>query len=100
MIVHDYRCEERHVHQHYVKSETTSVPCLTCGEPATRVFLTPPHLDWTGMAMGPNAGPEFVDRFARVHNEMEQKQSKTLKEHGDYGPGYDPPPTVLETQDT
>ncbi len=96
MIIHDFRCRKRHVHQIYVTSDTKSVECLTCGDPASRVFLSPPHLDWTGMAMGPNAGPEFVDRFARVHDEEERRQSKTLKEHGDYGPGYDAPPYILE----
>ncbi len=96
MIVHDFRCEQRHTFQQYVTSSTTSVPCEVCGESAVRVFLRPPKLDWASMAMGENAGPEFVDRFAKVHAREEQRQSRILAEHGDYGPGYDAPPSLAE----
>jgi hypothetical protein len=45
------------------------------------------------MAQGHNAGPEFVDRFEKIHRKEKARQEKTLREHGDYGPGYDPPPS-------
>jgi hypothetical protein len=44
------------------------------------------------MAQGSNAGPEFVDRFDRVHKKEKARQEKILATHGDYGPGYEPPP--------
>jgi hypothetical protein len=94
MIVHDFRCEKRHVSEHYVKRGVDSVLCPVCSEPASRVFLQAPKLDWLGMAQGESAGPEFVDRFHDVHNKENVRQQKILAEHGDYGPGYDPPPTL------
>jgi len=93
MILHDFQCASGHVSEHFVRSEETTVSCPQCSHPAQRVFLSPPKLDWAGMAMGPNAGPEFVDRFARVHKEETERQGRTLKEHGDYGPGYAAPPS-------
>ena len=91
MIVHDHRCANGHVSEHYVRVGGTSVQCPKCQKPAKRVYLKPPNLDWSGMAQGESAGPEFIDRWARVHKEETEKQEKILKEHGDYGPGYAPP---------
>ena len=59
--------------------------CKKCGEPATLVFLTPPKLDWYGMAQGENAGPEFKDRFDRNHRRQAEKERKSWNENGDYG---------------
>lgn len=72
------------------------VPCPDCGEPGKRVYLTPPKLDWAGMAQGESAGPEFIDRWEKVHKKETEKQEKALREHGDYGPGYAPPPSTQE----
>jgi len=96
MIFHDFRCDEGHVHEHYVRSGVDSVPCPTCSKPSRRVYLTAPKLDWLGMAQGASAGPEFIDRFERVHKKETERQEKILREHGDYGPGYAPPPTGTE----
>ena len=90
-ILHDFRCDRGHVSTHFVRSEDTQVPCPACGDPARRVFLKAPALDWAGMAQGENAGPEFIDRFEKVHKKETERQSKILREHGDYGPGYTPP---------
>lgn len=46
------------------------------------------------MAQGASAGPEFVDRFEKMHRKETARQEKILAEHGDYGPGFDPPPSV------
>ena len=91
MIVHDFRCAVGHVTEHWVSSGTESVSCSVCSEPAQRVFLTAPKLDWAGMAQGANAGPEFIDRFEKVHAKEKARQEKTYSEHGDYGPGFAPP---------
>lgn len=95
-VIHDFRCANGHVHDAYVSSGTTEVPCPQCREPAQRVFLRAPRLDWAGMAQGENAGPEFIDRFEKNHRKEKEKQEKSLREHGDYGPGYAPPPTIQE----
>ena len=95
-IVHDFRCAEQHVSEHYVSTGTTSVQCPQCKRPALRVYLKAPALDWTGMAMGENAGPEFIDRFRKVHDDETKRQEATLAEHGDYGPGYDAPIDSLD----
>lgn len=97
MILHDFQCDSGHVSEHRVSSDTTSVPCPACQNPARRVYLTPPKLDWEGMAQGENAGPEFIDRWDRVRRKETERQEKILREHGDYGPGYDAPPSPLDT---
>lgn len=96
MIVHDFRCDEGHVSEHYVSRGVTHVSCPICSKPSRLVFLTAPKLDWSGMAQGESAGPEFIDRFEKAHRKETERQEKILREHGDYGPGYDAPPTVQD----
>lgn len=91
-ILHDFQCSCGHVFDSFVRSQDTTVPCPKCEGPAERVFLRAPRLDWSGMAQGANAGPEFVDRFERQHKAETARQEKILREHGDYGPGYASPP--------
>lgn len=98
MIFHDFRCDEQHTFEQRVTADTTEVPCVVCQKPARRVFLKAPKLDWLGMAMGENAGVEFVDRFERIHNSESKRQEGILAEHGDYGPGYEPPPTNADLE--
>ncbi len=84
MPIHDFRCAAGHTHDELVKVSEIDDPqaCPECGEPATRIFLTPPKLDWAGMAQGENAGPEFVDRFEKNHKKQLEKELKHEKEHG------------------
>lgn len=84
MIVHDFRCESGHVSEHYVSRGTASVQCPTCQKPATLVYLTAPKLDWLGMAQGDNAGPEFIDRWDKIHRKEKEKEERTMQEHGTY----------------
>ena len=93
MILHDFQCASGHVSEHFVRSEDTQVPCPTCQKPAQRVYLVAPRLDWSGMAQGQNAGPEFIERFEKVHRKETERQEQILREHGDYGPGYAAPPS-------
>ncbi len=97
MPIHDFICDDGHVHDALVKvSEIDNQRvCPTCGEPSKRTFLKAPRIDWYGMAMGDNAGPEFLDRFARNHEKKAEKERKCWNEHGDYGPGAD---TVMPRQ--
>lgn len=91
-ILFDMQCDSGHVFEHFLESGADSTSCPNCGSPARKVYLTPPKLDWTGIALTASAGPEFVERFAKVHERETRRQEKILREHGDYGPGYAPPP--------
>lgn len=98
MPLHDFKCANGHVHEELLsihwKSEE-SMPCTECDKPSFRVFLTPPRIDWAGMAQGDNAGPEFVARFDKVHQDKAEKERRCWNEHGDYGAGTD---TVMPRQ--
>lgn len=96
-ILHDFQCAVGHVSEHFVGSEDTQVSCPQCQKPARRVFLQAPRLDWSGMAQGANAGPEFIARFEKQHKKETARQEKILAAHGDYGPGYAAPPSVSDT---
>jgi len=87
MILHDYRCVNCGlVQERFVKYEEKHICCHTCGEIADRVILKSPQPDWAGLAMGDSASPEAIDRFERNHKQQRDKEAKTFKEHGDYGP--------------
>ena len=88
MIVHDYSCGAGHVSEHYVSRGTKIVSCPVCQSPAHLVFLSAPRLDWAGMAQGENAGPEFVDRFERIHKKEQARHAKYRAEHDDNMPGF------------
>lgn len=83
MPIHDFRCINGHVSDHLVRQGVALVDCPFCDEKAEMVFLTPPKLDWAGMAQGENAGPEFVDRFERSRRERVNLEQQHVKEHGD-----------------
>ena len=88
MPLHDFQCADGHVHEELVKADIKQRECPECGQPAKRVFLVPPKIDWYGMAQGANAGPEFLARFDKNHRDKAEKERKSWNEHGDYGPGY------------
>lgn len=84
MPMYDYRCPAGHVHEALVPYEERKAhQCPECGNMADQVWLTCPELDWSGMAQGPNAGPEFVDRFERSHKKRREQEEAHRKEHGD-----------------
>jgi hypothetical protein len=93
-ILFDFQCPRGHVSEHFVSSGTEGVDCPECGDPARKVYLQPPRLDWMGIALTESAGPEFIDRWERLHARETRRQERILREHGDYGPGYDPPPDL------
>ena len=88
MPLKDFKCSQGHVHDALVNIHIKYDWCPECGEFARMVFLKPPRLDWASMAQGANAGPEFIDRFDRIHKEKKEKEDRSWKEHGDYGSGY------------
>lgn len=84
MPIHDFRCTScKEVHTELVKSDVTTGECPKCGNLSRVVFLVPPKLDWAGMAMGENAGPEFIDRFEKMHKKQAEKESAFEREHGE-----------------
>ncbi len=83
MPLYDFRCANGHVSEHLVPVGTSEVDCPECGEPAKQVWLTAPKLDWAGMAQGPNAGPEFIDRFEKSRKQRAKAEQKHKEEHGD-----------------
>lgn len=84
MPTYDFRCTDGHTHEGRVKyDDRNSQMCPECGKPAKLVFLTAPKLDWMGMAQGPNAGPEFIDRFDKAHKQRAKQENEHKLEHGD-----------------
>ena len=79
----DFRCPAGHVHEALVKRGVKEHECPECGDQAQQVWITPPSLDWAGMAMGENAGPEFISRFEKSHKKRREQEEKHKAEHGD-----------------
>lgn len=75
-------------HKHDVFMERGGIPplCPECSGRTTQIIRHAPKLDWLGMAQGDNAGPEFIDRFEKVHKDRKAHEDKIDREHGDYGP--------------
>lgn len=83
MPIHDFRCQVGHVHDALVKSDVKQQVCPECGDIAERVFLKAPSMDWSSMAMGASAGPEFIDRFEKSRKQRREQEKKHKAEHGD-----------------
>ncbi len=82
MPLKDFKCDAGHIHDALVKPDIQEHECPECGETASMVFLTPSRIDWYNMAMGENAGPEFIARFDKNHRKQKEKEEKYEKEHG------------------
>lgn len=86
MPLHDYRCRRcAKVEEHFVQIGTQSVDCPHCLGTAELVFLKVAKPDWLSLAQGESASPEAIDKFEKMHKQQAAKESKSLKEHGDYG---------------
>lgn len=83
MPLYDFRCANGHVHDAIVPVGTNEVECPECDETAKHVWLSAPKLDWSGMAQGENAGPEFIDRFAKSRRQRVKDEQKHKAEQGD-----------------
>ena len=87
MPLHDYECSEcGSVNEHFVNGNVHTVRCLNCKGDAHRIFLTVAKPHWSALAMGSSASPEAIARFDRVHRQQKEKEEKSYKENGDYGP--------------
>lgn len=84
MPIHDFRCTEcQHVHTELVKWDRDSHTCPECGNASSRVFLTPPKLDWLRMGASPSASPEFKEKWSKMHKKQTAKEKAFEKEHGE-----------------
>ena len=83
LILHDYRCANGHIEEHYVKSAELTHVCA-CGEKSVRVILSCAKLDYGSMAMGESAGTTAIDRFEKQHKDQRKREEKFYKEHGEY----------------
>ena len=88
MPIHDFRCSKGHVHDALVKVSEIDVSreCPECGNPAERVFLKVPKLNYLAMGAQKNVSPEFQEKFDKMHKDRKDKEEKCEREHGDYGP--------------
>ena len=84
MPIYDYRCPNGHTYDQLTPYESRKqTVCPDCGSTAEQVWLTAPKLDWSGMAQGANAGPEFIDRFEKSHKQRAKQENDYKQEHGD-----------------
>lgn len=87
MPLYDYRCNTcGTAHEALVKLDHREQPqtCPKCGDHAYRVLLTPPRFS-IDMLYTSNS-PEFADKYERLCKQRREKEEKSLRDHGDYGP--------------
>ena len=84
MPLHDFRCQTcDHVHTELVKWVVKTHTCPECENESKRVFLKLAKPNYLAMGAQANAGPEFVDRFERMHKKQAEKEKAFEKEHGE-----------------
>jgi len=81
-----FKCSNGHYHDEFVHRDVESRDCPHCGEQATKVIRYAPKLDYLGMGAQKHAGPEFADRFDKMHRDRKAHEEKNYENHGDYGP--------------
>lgn len=87
MPLHDFECAKcGSVKEHFVYGNVQQVDCLDCGGIAKKVFLVVAKPHWAALAQGDSASPEAIARFDRVHRQQKDKEDRSMREHGDYGP--------------
>lgn len=87
MILFDFKCPVcDHEFEELVKSGITQAPCPNCGGTANKALLRAPRIDLLRMGSQPNASPEAIDYFERVHKQQARIEEAAERDHGDYGP--------------
>ena len=82
----DYRCTLGHTQEHLVSSDTKTMQCPVCLQVAYKIHLKVAKPDWLALAQGASASPEAINRFDKMHRKQADKESKSMSDHGDYGP--------------
>jgi len=84
MPIHDFRCNScNHVHTELVKWDVKSHTCRECGNESKRVFLKLAKPNYLEMGAQASAGPEFADRWEKMHKKQTEKEQAFEKEHGE-----------------
>lgn len=73
-----------HYHDAFVKRGTRP-HCPDCNGETKQVIRYAPKLDYLGMGAQKNAGPEFIDRFEKMHKDRKAHEDRKDRDHGDYG---------------
>lgn len=80
MPIYEFTCTEcEHEHEEFVKLGTQAHDCPQCGATSHKVIRSAPEINWGAMGAQRNAGPEFIDRFERVHRQQKEKEEKLAK---------------------
>ena len=75
MPIHDFRCSNGHETEDLVRVGTDTVDCPICGEPANRVILRAPSIDY--LKMGVDSGfPTCADKWADIQTKKNRGQMK------------------------
>lgn len=86
MPLFDFRCEYYHVTEALVSSDVAAIKCPWCGQAANKLHLVAAKPAWLALAQGDSASPEAVERFDKMHRQQAAKETKSMQDHGDYGP--------------
>lgn len=88
MPIYDYRCHNcgnEFEGMSTIAQRDNPRICHKCGSWALKVITTPPKVDWLNMAYT-GESPEFADHLARRCKQQKEKEEKSIRDHGDYGP--------------
>ena len=68
----DFQCEDGHVNEHFVSSETTEVVCKTCGKLATKLVTAP------RISLDPVSGdfPGATNKWLKAREQKLQQERK------------------------
>lgn len=75
MPIHDFRCNRGHITEDLVQLGTDEIACETCGEPAGRVILRAPTLDYLKMGLDASM-PTCADKWAEIQTQKNRGKMK------------------------
>lgn len=70
----DFRCNNDHTAEYFVRHDVKTTPCSTCGEPAERLISTP------SLGLDPLSG-DFYGATRKWHKNREQKLKQERKQN-------------------
>lgn len=79
-LMFDFRCEQGHVHEHFVESTERTVPCSECGRTADRM-VGMPHAKLEGFT---GDFPGAADKWAANRESHMKKERKHMANHREY----------------
>ncbi len=88
-LVFDYKCPScghEEIGKVVKSHEKDDVNCPACSKDMMQRQVAAPNLDWDSLARGENASPEAIRHFNKKRKQQREKETKSMREHGDYGP--------------